>query len=191
MSQITVTLPDGSLKQLDSGAPVLAVAREISPRLADAALAAKVDDQLVDLTYPLTRDARVQIVTNKSPEGLHVYRHSTAHLMAAAVTALFPNAQCGIGPAIDEGFFYDFVVDRPFVPEDLDRIEAKMRELAGQDLIFERQLWPRQDAIEFFTRRGEPLKVQLIEEKTAGQPEVSCYTIKDRDTFVDLSLIHI
>ena len=185
MSQITVTLPDGSTKQIESGAPVLTVAREISPRLADAALAAKVDGQLVDLTYPLTRDAEVQIVTNKSPEALQLYRHSTAHLMAAAVTALFPNAQCGIGPAIDEGFFYDFVVDRPFVPEDLERIEAKMRELAGQDLIFERQMWPRQEAIDFFTRRGEPLKVQLIEEKTVGQPDVSCYTIKDRDTFVD------
>ena len=185
MSQITVTLPDGSQKQMDAGAPVLAVARGISPRLADAALAAKVDEQLVDLTYPLTRDARVQIVTNKSPEALHLYRHSTAHLMAAAVTTLFPGAQCGIGPAIDEGFFYDFVVDRPFVPEDLERIEAKMRELAGQDLIFERQMWPRQEAIDFFTTRGEPLKVQLIEEKTAGQADVSCYTIKDRDTFVD------
>ncbi len=127
----------------------------------------------------------MQIVTNKSPEALHLYRHSTAHLMAASVTALFPGTQCGIGPAIDEGFFYDFVVDRPFVPEDLERIEAKMRELAGQDLIFERQMWPRQEAIDFFTRRGEPLKVQLIEEKTAGQAEVSCYTIKDRDTFVD------
>jgi threonyl-tRNA synthetase len=185
MSQITVTLPDGSQKQLDAGAPVLDVARGISPRLADAALAAKVDDHLVDLSYPVTRDARVQIVTNKSPEALHLYRHSTAHLMAASVTALFPGTQCGIGPAIDEGFFYDFVVDRPFVPEDLERIEAKMRELAGQDLIFERQMWPRQEAIDFFTRRGEPLKVQLIEEKTAGQAEVSCYTIKDRDTFVD------
>jgi threonyl-tRNA synthetase len=185
MSQINVTLPDGSVKQVDAGAPVLAVAQAISPRLADAALVAKVDDQLVDLTYPLTADARVHIVTNKSPEALYVYRHSTAHLMAAAVTALFPEAQCGIGPAIDEGFFYDFVVGQPFVPEDLERIEAKMRELASEDLPFERQMWPRDEAIEFFGKRGEPLKVQLIEEKTAGQSHVSCYTIRDRDTFVD------
>ena len=185
MSQITVTLPDGSARQLASGTPVLQVARDISPRLADAALAAKVDDRLVDLSYPLTADAKVQIITNKSPEALEITRHSTAHLMAAAVTALFPGAQCGIGPAIDEGFFYDFVVDRPFVPEDLERIEAKMHELASQDLVYERQMWPRQEAIEFFTRQGEPLKVQLIEEKTAGQPQVSVYTIKDRDTFVD------
>jgi threonyl-tRNA synthetase len=185
MSQITVTLPDGSGRQVESGTPVLQVAREISPRLADAALAAKVDDRLVDLSYPLDADAKVAVVTNKSPEALDLTRHSTAHLMAAAVTALFPGAQCGIGPAIDEGFFYDFVVDRPFVPEDLERIESKMRELASEDLPYERQMWPRQEAIDFFRRRGEPLKVQLIEEKTAGQSHVSCYTIKDRDTFVD------
>lgn len=182
---ITVTLPDGSHRQVPAGTPVSAVAADISPRLAEAALAAFVDDRMVDLTYPLTRDAKVRIVTGKSPEALALYRHSTAHLMAAAVTSLFPHVQCGIGPAIDEGFFYDFVVDRPFVPEDLERIEARMRELAGQDLPYERQMWPREEAIEFFARRGEPLKVQLIEEKTAGEREVSCYVIKDRDLFVD------
>ena len=182
---ITVTLPDGSSRQLADGAPAAAVAADISPRLAQAALAAVVDDHLVDLSFPLTRDARVRIVTDKSPEALTLTRHSTAHLMAAAVTALYPGAQCGIGPAIDEGYFYDFVVPQPFVPEDLERIEAKMREMAGQDLVFERQMWHRDEAIDFFTRRGEPLKVQLIEEKTAGEPTVSVYTIKDRDTFVD------
>ena len=113
------------------------------------------------------------------------YRHSTAHLLAAAVTNLFPGVQCGIGPATDEGFFYDFVVPRPFVPEDLEAIEKKMRELASQDLVYERQMWPRDEAKAFFAGRGEPLKVQLIDEKTEGQREVSCYTIKDRDTFVD------
>ena len=182
---ITITLPDGSTRQVEPGTTLLSLARDISPRLADAALAGKVDDRLVDLSAPLTSNGRVEIVTSKSPDALDLYRHSTAHLMAAAVTALFPNAQCGIGPAIDEGFFYDFIVDRPFVPEDLDRIETKMRELAAADLPYERQMWPRDEAIRFFTARGEPLKVQLIEEKTAGQSEVSCYTIKDRDTFVD------
>jgi len=93
--------------------------------------------------------------------------------------------QCGIGPATDEGFFYDFVVPRPFVPEDLEAIEKKMKEFAQQDLPYERQMWPREEAKQFFGSRGEPLKVQLIEEKTEGQREVSCYTIKDRDTFVD------
>jgi threonyl-tRNA synthetase len=185
MVQVTVTLPDGSTKQIESGAPVKAVAEAISPRLADAALAAFVGDKMVDLTYPLTEDAAVKIVTNKSPEALELYRHSTAHLLAAAVTALFPKVQCGIGPPIDDGFFYDFVVEKPFVPEDLLAIEAKMKDLASKDYVFERQSWPRQEAIDFFTSRGEPLKVQLIEEKTAGQPEVSVYTIKDKDTFLD------
>ena len=185
MSQVTVTLPDGSIRSVPAGAPVREVAESISPRLAAAALAAVVDDRLVDLTFPLTADARVRIVTEQAPEALTLYRHSTAHLLAAAVTALFPDAQCGIGPPTDEGFFYDFVVDRPFVPEDLDAIEARMKDLAAQNLPYERQMWPRQEAIDFFAKRGEPLKVQLIEEKTAGQSEVSCYTIKDRDTFVD------
>ena len=165
------------------------VAAQISPRLAKAALAAVVDDRLVDLTYPLQHDARVRIVTQDSPEALALYRHSTAHLLAAAVTNLFPGAQCGVGPAIDEGFYYDFVVDRPFVPEDLEAIEKKMKELAAQDLPYERQMWRRDEALRFFADRGEPLKVQLIEEKTArDQAEVSCYTIKDRETFVDFCL---
>jgi len=98
---------------------------------------------------------------------------------------MFPGVQCGIGPATDEGFFYDFVVPRPFVPEDLEAIEAKMRELASQDLVYERQIWPREEAKAFFETRGEPLKMQLIDEKTGGQPEVSVYTIKDKNTFVD------
>jgi threonyl-tRNA synthetase len=185
MTQITVTLPDGSSRSVPAGTPVKDIAETISPRLAQAALAGVVDGKLVDLVYPLERDASVRIVTEKSPEALALYRHSTAHLLAAAVTNLFPGTQCGIGPATDEGFFYDFVVERPFVPEDLEAIEAKMKELASQDLVYERQMWPRDEAMAFFASRGERLKVQLIEEKTEGQPEVSCYTIKDRDTFVD------
>ncbi len=185
MSQVTITLPDGSSRAVSAGTPVRDIAAAISPRLLEAAMAAVVDDRLVDLSYPLERDAAVRIVTNKSAEALPLVRHSTAHLMAAAVTNLFPGTQCGIGPATDEGFFYDFVVQRPFVPEDIEAIEKKMRELGQQDLPYERQLWKRDEAKAFFGSRGEPLKVQLIEEKTEGQAEVSCYTIKDRDTFVD------
>jgi len=185
MNQVTITLPDGSSRAVPSGTPVRDVAAGISPRLAKAALAAVVNDRLVDLTYPLDADASVRIVTQESPEALHLYRHSTAHLLAAAVTNLFPGVQCGIGPATDEGFFYDFVVPRPFVPEDLEAIEKKMKQFAQQDLPYERQLWPREEAKRFFASRGEPLKVQLIEEKTEGQREVSCYTIKDKETFVD------
>ncbi|PYR24164.1 MAG: threonine--tRNA ligase [Acidobacteria bacterium] len=185
MSQVTVTLPDGSSRSVAAGTPVRGVAEGISPRLAEAALAAVVDEKLVDLSFPLEKDARVRIVTDKSPEALSLYRHSTAHLLAAAVTNLFPGTQCGIGPATDDGFFYDFIVERPFVPEDLEAIERKMKELAQQDLAFERQRWPREEAKAFFATRGEPLKVQLIDEKTKGQAEVSCYTIKDKETFID------
>jgi threonyl-tRNA synthetase len=186
MSQINVTLPDGSSRSVPPGTTVGDLATLISPGLAKAALAGKVGDRLVDLTYPLTADTPIQIITSKNAaEALPLYRHSTAHLLAAAVTNMFPGVQCGIGPPTDEGFFYDFVVPRPFVPEDLEAIEHKMRELADQDLIFERQMWPREEAKRFFTQRGEPLKVQLIEEKTEGQSEVSCYTIKDKETFVD------
>ena len=185
MSQVNVTLPDGSSRAVPAGTSVLGVAEGISPRLAKVAIAGMVDGKLVDLTYPLHADASVKILTQDSPESLYVYRHSTAHLLAAAVTTLFPGVQCGIGPAIDEGFFYDFVVPRPFVPEDLEAIENKMRELASQDLVYERQMWPREEAKAFFAGRGEPLKVQLIDEKTEGQSEVSCYTIKDKETFID------
>jgi len=185
MSEITVTLPDGSSRALPAGAPVRAVAESISPGLAKAALAGIVDGRLVDLSFPLAHDASVRIVTDRSPEALSLFRHSAAHLLAAAVTNLFPGTQCGIGPATDEGFFYDFVVLRPFVPEDLETIEKKMQELASQDLVYERQMWPREEAKTFFAGRGEPLKVQLIEEKTEGQRDVSCYTIKDKETFID------
>ena len=188
MSEIAITLPDGSSRQVPAGSTPADVAAAISPRLAKAAIAAVVDGRPVDLTFPLTRDATVQILTDRGSDALHVYRHSAAHLLAAAVTRLYPGTQCGVGPAIDEGFYYDFVVKRPFVPEDLAAIETKMKELAAEDLVYEHQMWPRQDAIDFFTKRGEPLKVQLIQEKTAGQSEVSVYTIKDRDTFVDFCL---
>jgi len=185
MSEISVTLPDGSTRRMAAGSTPADVAAQISPRLAKAAVAGVVNGKLVDLTFPLNEDASVRVVTPDSAEALALYRHSTAHLMAAAVTNLFPGAQCGIGPATDEGFFYDFIVDRPFVPEDLEAIERKMKELSAADLPYERQMWSRDEAKRFFSEHGEPLKVQLIEEKTAGQSEVSCYTIKDRDTFVD------
>jgi len=181
MSQLTVTLPDGSSRTVPAGTRVGDLAADVSAGLARAALAAVVGDQLVDLSFPLEHDATVRIVTNTSPEALHLYRHSTAHLMAAAVTSLFPGAQCGVGPATDEGFFYDFIVDRPFVPEDLEAIEKKMKEFASRDLPYERKMLPKEEAKAYFAKRGEPLKVELIEEK--GGAIVSCYTIDD--VFID------
>jgi threonyl-tRNA synthetase len=182
MSQVTVTLPDGSSRSVPAGTPVRDVAAAISPRLASAALAALVGDRLVDLSHGLQENTSLRLITpNGGADALALYRHSTAHLMAAAVTTLFPEAQCGIGPATDDGFFYDFVVDRPFVPEDLEKIEARMKELARQDLPYERQMLPKEQAKAYFAQRGEPLKVELIEEK--GGPIVSCYTIDD--VFID------
>ena len=134
MADVTITLPDGSSRAVPAGTPCATsppAFRRVWPRRRSRP---SVDDRLVDLTFPLERDATVRIVTPESPEALALYRHSTAHLLAAAVTNLFPGVQCGIGPATDEGFFYDFVVPRPFVPEDLEAIEKKMRELAQQDL---------------------------------------------------------
>lgn len=177
MSDITVTLPDGSSRRVAAGTTAFEVAQGISPRLAKQSLAATVNDRMVDLSHRLEADATLTMVTSDSPGSLELYRHSTAHLLAAAVTAIFPEAQCGIGPPIDDGFFYDFIVDRPFVPEDLEAIEKKMHELASQDLRYERKMLSKEDAKTHFDQKGEPLKVQLIEEK--GGPVVSCYTIDD------------
>ncbi len=181
MTDVTITLPDNSTRQFPAGTPVFEVAQGISGRLRRQALAATVNGKMVDLSYELRENARVEIVTSNSPGALELYRHSTAHLLAAAVTALFSETQCGIGPPIEDGFFYDFIVDRPFVPEDLEAIEAKMIEISKRNLRYERKLMPKEEAKAFFRDRGESLKVQLIEEK--GGPIVSCYTIED--AFVD------
>src|SRR5512146_2001863 len=151
MDQINITLPDGSQRRVSPGTSVAEFAAQALPQgVVRKALAAIVDNRMVDLSAPLEHDVALRIVTPDSPEALPLYRHSTAHLLAAAVTNLFPDVQCGIGPATDEGFFYDFVVPRPFVPEDLDAIEKKMRDLAQQDLPYERQMWPRDEAKRFF-----------------------------------------
>ena len=177
MGQIAITLPDGSVRSVNQGTRVAEIAAAISPRLAKSALAGLVNGRLADLSHPLDADASVRIITPDSPEAIDLYRHSTAHLMAAAVVNLFPGTQCGIGPATDDGYFYDFVVERPFVPEDLEAIEQKMREFTSRDLKYERRMIAKEEAKAYFAARGEPLKVQLIEEK--GGPTVSCYTIDD------------
>src|SRR4029450_1085006 len=147
MNHVNITLSDGSSRTVLAGTSLRDVAEGISPRLAKAALAGLIDGVLVGRSEP---HAAARIATETSPEALALSRHSTAHLLAAAVTQLFPGAQCGIGPATDEGFFYDFIVARPFVPEDLEAIERKMKELASQDLPYERQMWPRERAKAFF-----------------------------------------
>src|SRR5277367_1378006 len=138
MSGITITLPDGSQQNLPGGITPLDVAQSISPRLADAALVAKVSGELWDLTRPLEGDSTLQLLTNKDPEALYVYRHSTAHLLAAAVLELFPETQLGIGPPTDTGFYYDFQRETPFTPEDLEKIEGRMQELQAKNLPYDR-----------------------------------------------------
>src|SRR5881392_1005458 len=145
-----IKLPDGSVRQFDAPVSVAAVAASIGPGLAKAALAAKVDGKIVDTSYVIDHDASLAIVTDKDPEGLEVIRHSTAHLLAYAVKELFPDAQVTIGPVIEDGFYYDFAYQRPFTPEDLAAIEAKMTELAQADQKVTRRVLARDEAVRFF-----------------------------------------
>src|SRR3954470_4168183 len=165
MSSFQVTLPDGSVQNIPEGTSALDVARTISPRLADAAIVAKVNNQLYDLKRPLEGDATLQILTPKDPEALYVYRHSTAHLCAAAVLELFPETKLGIGPPIENGFYYDFDRPDPFTPQDLEKIEAKMWELQAKNLTFERKLIAKNAGLEKYRAMNEPMKVELIEER--------------------------
>ncbi len=178
----TITLPDGKQLAFDHPVTVREVAEAIGPGLAKAAVAGKVDDRLVDLSHVIDRDARVQIITPREPEGLEVVRHSTAHLLAQAVKELYPQAQVTIGPVIEDGFYYDFAFERPFTPEDLEKIEAKMKELAKAALPVRRQVMPREQAIEFFRRQGEEYKARIIEEIPEGEA-ISLYS---QGNFTDL-----
>jgi threonyl-tRNA synthetase len=177
-----IRLPDGSVKVFDGPVTVAEVARAIGPGLARAALAGKVDGQLVDASHRIERDATVSIVTDRDKEGVEVIRHSTAHLLAYAVKELFPEAQVTIGPVIEDGFYYDFSYKRPFTTEDLAAIERRMSELAGRDLPVTREVWPRDKAVEFFKSIGEHYKAEIIAAIPAGE-EVSLYREGD---FVDL-----
>src|SRR5579862_1784361 len=165
MSSITITLPDGSSRPVEAGTRPTDIARAISPRLADAAIVSKVNGQLYDLKRPIEQDASVQILTARDPAALEVYRHSTAHLLAAAVLELFPETKLGIGPPIENGFYYDFERATPFTPEDLEKIEAKMRELQAKDLPFDRVMTPKAEGLKKYAALGEKMKCELIEEK--------------------------
>jgi threonyl-tRNA synthetase len=165
MSEITLTLPDGSQQRAPAGITPLEVAKSLSRRLAEEAVAARVNGDLVDLTRPLAENTRLEILTPKNPEALEVYRHSTAHLLAAAVLELFPETKLGIGPPTETGFFYDFYRDTPFTPEDLERIESKMWELQRAGLAYERKLTPKEEGLKKYAEMGEELKCELIAEK--------------------------
>jgi threonyl-tRNA synthetase len=178
----TVRLPDGSERKFDQVVTVAGVAASIGTGLARAALAGRVDGRLVDTSHVIERDCDLAIITDKDAEGLEIIRHSTAHLLAQAVKQLFPEAQVTIGPVIEDGFYYDFSIKRPFTPEDLAAIERKMAEIAKLDLPVTRKVLPRNEAIDYFTGLGEHYKAQLIEAIPAGQ-EVSLYAQGD---FTDL-----
>ena len=163
MSSIVITLPDGSQKPVEAGTRPIDVAQAISPRLADAAIAAKVDGELVDLNRPIDKDASVQILTAKDPESLYIYRHSTAHLLAAAVLELYPETKLGIGPPIDNGFYYDFDRAVPFTPDDLEKIEKKMWEIQARKLPYERVYTRKEDGLKKYADAW--MKCELIDEK--------------------------
>ncbi len=177
-----VTLPDGSKRQYEAPLTVAEVAQSIGSGLAKAALAGKVNQNLVDLSYLIDQDIELAIVTDKDPEGLEVIRHSTAHLLAYAVKELFPQAQVTIGPVIDNGFYYDFAYSRPFTPEDLLAIEKRMAEIAKKDEKVTRSVVPRDDAISYFKGLGEHYKAELIESIPQGE-DVSLYA---EGNFTDL-----
>ncbi|HJL62064.1 MAG TPA: threonine--tRNA ligase, partial [Pseudomonadales bacterium] len=158
-----ITLPDGSQKQFNHSVSIHEIAESIGPRLAKAALAGKVDGDIVDTSHMLEDDAEVAIVTIKDEAGLEVLRHSCAHLMAQAVQRLFPSAQVTIGPVIEDGFYYDFAYERTFTPEDLEAIEKKMHEITKEDLGVTRSLMSRSEAIDFFNKKEEKYKVEILE----------------------------
>ena len=179
---VSVTLPDGSQRHFDAPVTVHEVAASIGAGLAKAALGARVDGKLVDTSYTIAHDASLAIVTEKSDDALEIIRHSTAHLLAQAVKALFPSAQVTIGPVIEDGFYYDFAFERPFTPEDLAAIEKKMEELAAADIPVERSVMPRDEAVAFFRGMGEEYKAEIIASIPQGE-ELSLYRQGD---FIDL-----
>ena len=169
-----ITLPDGSQRSFEEPVSVAQVAASIGPGLAKAALAGRIDGKLVDTSHVIDRDVALSIVTGKDPDGLEIIRHSTAHLLAQAVQAVYPEAQVTIGPVIEDGFYYDFAFSRPFTPEDLVKFEAKMHELAQADLPVSRRVMPRDQAVEEFRKLGEHYKAEIIASIPANE-DISLY----------------
>ena len=177
-----ITLPDGSQRGFDNPVSVQEVAAAIGPGLAKAALAGKVDGRLVDTSHTIAEDATLALITERDPEGLEIIRHSSAHLLAHAVKQLYPAAQVTIGPVIENGFYYDFAFERPFTPDDLIQIQARMEELAGRDIPINRSVMARDEAVAFFRSIGEEYKAQIIADIPADQA-LSLYR---QDDFIDL-----
>lgn len=177
-----ITLPDGQQKSFDEAVTVLDVAQSISSGLAKKALAGSIDGQLVDMSTPITGDVSLKIITAKDPEGLEVIRHSTAHLLAQAVKRLYPSAQVTIGPVIEDGFYYDFSLEKPFTPGCLEAIEKEMQLLVRENIAVERQVMTRDEAIVLFDKMGEKYKVEIIRDIPADQT----LTVYKQGDFEDL-----
>lgn len=177
-----ITLPDGSGREFDHPVTIAAVAADIGAGLAKAALAGTVDGRLVDLDYEITNDAALRIITKNDDEGLHLIRHSTAHMMAQAVQRLFPGTQVTIGPVIEGGFYYDFAPEQPFSADDFERIEAEMKKIVKEDLPIEREVIEREAAKDFFRAQGEAYKVELVD----AIPEGETLTLYRQGEFTDL-----
>jgi threonyl-tRNA synthetase len=175
MPTLQITLPDGATREVPSGTTAAEIAQQISPRLAKEALVARADGELIDLSRPLDHNVKLSILTAKDPDAVQVLRHSAAHLLAAAVLELYPDVKLGVGPPIETGFFYEFLRDQPFTQEDLEKIEAKMREIAAKDVPNERKLIPKPEAIDLYRKTNQEFKCELVEEK-AVEPLVSFYT---------------
>lgn len=179
---LRITLPDGKTKEFSGSVTGADVATSIGAGLAKAALAVKVNGEMRDLHRPITSDAAIEIITSKSPEALELIRHDTAHVMAEAVQALFPGTQVTIGPAIENGFYYDFAREQPFSPDDFAAIETKMREIIARDEKLVRQVWDRNDAIKYFESKGEKYKAELIRDL----PESETITVYSQGEWLDL-----
>ncbi len=182
MADIKLTLPDGSVREMPRGTTAGELAAAIGPGLAKAALAARVDGKDWDLGRAIEADASIEIVTAKSPGALELIRHDAAHVMAEAVKELYPETQVTIGPAIENGFYYDFSRKEPFTPDDLGKIEARMKDIVARDEKIEREVWPRDKAIQFFKDQGEHYKAEIIESIPAGE-DVTLYR---QGAFIDL-----
>lgn len=182
MSQVKITFPDGNVKEFEKNITGFDIAKSISTSLAKAALAVKVNDELWDLSRAIEDDAKISIITAKSPESLEIIRHDTAHLMAEAVKELYPETQVTIGPAIENGFYYDFARKEPFSLEDLEKIEKKMREISARDEKLVREVWNRNEAVKFFEGIGEKYKAEII----SSIPEDQKITLYRQGNFIDL-----
>ncbi len=177
-----ITLPDGSIRRFDGPVTGTAIAASIGPGLAKAALAMRVDGELQDLSREIAQDAAVVFVTRRDPDALGLIRHDAAHVLAEAVQSLHPGTQVTIGPAIENGFYYDFARNEPFTPDDLPAIEARMREIIARNAPFERQIWDRNDAIRHFEARGEAYKAELIRDL----PGTETITLYKQGDWMDL-----